>query len=100
MYFTICPTKKKTTTGIEFIILKNNQNTTGKNLVINLEVTFERRSVLLAFYVSHTHIIKIATLSSLLKPVPEKPIPLVHVQVRLKLLALFYRSKNIFFHIY
>lgn len=42
--------KKKTTTGIEFIILKNNQNTTGKNSVINLEVTFERRSVLLAFY--------------------------------------------------
>lgn len=42
--------KKTTTTGIEFIILKNNQNTTGKNSVINLEVTFERRSVLLAFY--------------------------------------------------
>lgn len=42
--------KKKTTTGIEFIILKNNQNTTGKNSVINLEVTFERRSVVLAFY--------------------------------------------------
>lgn len=42
--------KKTRTTGIEFIILKNNQNTTGKNSVINLEVTFERRSVLLAFY--------------------------------------------------
>lgn len=42
--------QKTTTTGIEIIILKNTQNTTGKNSVINLEVTFERRSVLLAFY--------------------------------------------------
>lgn len=42
--------KKKIIIGIEFIILKNNQNIIGKNLVINLEVIFEWCLVLLVFY--------------------------------------------------